>query len=380
MDKNNVEYRCPICNKQFKSKAILKQHYLKKDKAHQQYHDEIINMQHLYEQIQDLNIFKCGDNCCSQCNKNCFRQEKFAYDKYKRIDNKEKKKQEQQQIQEKREYIKKTAAKLVKEFYALCHLSYENYVFDLVKIKNLLRLDYTEEEIRNAFGYMYNTGKFKLSYMQEYTIKDGRDWKNFQLQLRNPQSIPSLITKYYKNLNIKVANSLIFKNTQDFWSLQNEYNLNQEQIEYIFNYMIKKHIPVFNYIKSQIPLILQEFNKNSIYIIDIQKYNSNNYYFDSAINELQEGSETLDNIINIYGQNDLFQKKILTFLKNRSYNNNLSPIEWLYKINAPVTKEMYFLAKQIVQEQKCSLYHFNNNIEINNFKQWLKNYKNIYES
>lgn len=227
---------------------------------------------------------------------------------------------------------------------------------------------------------MYNTGKFKLSYMQEYTIKDGRDWKNFQLQLRNPQSIPSLITKYYKSLNIKVANSLIFKNTQDFWSLQNEYNLNQEQIEYIFNYMIKKHIPVFNYIKSQIPLILQEFNKNSIYIIDIQKYNSNNYYFDSAINELQEGSETLDNIINIYGQNDLFQKKILTFLKNRSYNNNLSPIEWLYKINAPVTKEMYFLAKQIVQEQKCSLYHFNNNIEINNFKQWLKNYKNIYES
>ena len=454
MDKTFI---CHICGKQFTSITSLIRHFkIKNDEEHRQYRNKLNIMSQAYMLNLDLNVFKCTDNICSQCNKACCRWEKYVFNllkeqqdillqkqkekeqlelikkikiqeqlkqkqlkleelKQKQIKQEQlrhekeqlrlKKQQEKERLRLEKEeqkrkrcliniikqnekkmyldiknYIKNIAIKLVKEFYALCHLSYDNYIFDLAKIKNLLKIGYTAEEIRNTFGFMYGTGRYKLCYLQEYTIKDGKDWKNFQLQLRNPQSIPSLITKYYRVLNIKVANSLIFKNTQDFWSLQNEYKLTQEQIEYIFNYMIKKRIPVFNYIKAQIPLLLQEFNKSSMYIIDVQKYNSNEYYFESAINDLQEGTETLDNIINIYGPNDLFQKKIFSFLKNREYNKSFSAIEWLYKIQAPVTKEMYFLAKQITQEQKRALYHFNDDNEINNFKSWLRNYKNIYES
>ena len=85
-------------------------------------------------------------------------------------------------------------------------------------------------------------------------------------------------------------------------------------------------------------------------------------------------------LINIYGQQPIFDKYILDILTNQQYNKTFSAIEWLYKIDIPLTENLYFTAKRNTINSNEKLYHFGNDNEIKKFKLWLKDWKYKYEA
>ena len=140
----------------------------------------------------------------------------------------------------------------------------------------------------------------------------------------------------------------------------NKYNL----------YAINKKVIPLTYIQSKIITILSSYQAKEIKQIEAD-------YLSSAIDQLKRGEMTYIDLVNIYGIQDIFISSIMQALKDNQFNQQYSAIEWLYNIKVPLTKDLYLLAKSNINGK---LYHFTNDIDIQNFKSWLKDYKQKFEN
>ena len=198
-------------------------------------------------------------------------------------------------------------------------------------------------------------------------------------ELEDPSSLPSLIIKYYQASDSACSLSLLYKNYERLKELIQAYNLSSDQIKYAIEYMINHQIASFNFINHTLPQILREYNENKRNQLATQRYNSEDYYIESALQNLSQGKTTYDATVQMYGNSYNFEEKITSLLKEKKYNQNYSAIEWLYRINLPLTSDLYFLAKEITQQQQIGLSHFSTEQETNQFIYWLKNYKQQFE-
>lgn len=428
------KFACCICGKSYSTKSQVTTHLKNSnDLLHSNYYSFIQDLKVRIDNLKDEELldeytnFGClSNNSCSTCERkeNCCREEIKIFNKLqqkvKRYNTKkekcrlvaerqeqlkqrklakekaieEKRRQQaeeaQQRIEEKRkkkveqakQRIQRNRVKdplLAREIYEeFCFLHTLNKADEVYKIYGLLQ-KYTETQVRQGLDYLKAMGHQDLTYFGRQSILEGEKWYQIQMQLKDPKSIPSLIKDFFKRKNVSISNSLFFRYVNKFNCIIQEYELTVEQIDYIFDYA-NKYISKFRYIESTIPEILQKYTNQKVFVLNTNKYHSADYYLNSAIDDLKVGSETFDNIIKIYGHNEIFKKKVCSLLEKREYNNKYSAIEWLYRINLPLTKDIYFLAKKIVSEQTGLLYHFDNESDINKFKQWLRMYKNKFEN
>ena len=361
-EKSNI-FICSICNQQFKSKATIKKHLkTKDDKLHQIYRDKIQLLEKTYanvESIQELQCLGCNEYKCYNClhHNDCFRLE---YDIYK----KGKTKLHKQQLEN-----NKIARQLLTDFYNNFNQNFGNYKIEISIIRNFLK-SYSKEVLQMALSMHIEEGKTTLQGFTKFKIQNAKVYLEISPLFQEKNTIPYYIKQYYDNLNLQIPKYQIVRDYQFIQKIQSAYKLNEEQIHYILQYAINKKIIPLTYIQSNIISILASYQTKNNKQIETD-------YLSSAIDKLKQGTMTYIDIINIYGVQDIFMSSIIQALKDNQYNQQYSSIEWLYNIKVPLTKDIYLLAKSNVNGK---LYHFTNNIDIQNFKLWLKKYKLQFES
>ena len=359
--KQNI-FICSICNQQFKTKPTIKKHFkTKKDKLHQLYRDKIQLLEKTYENIdslQELQCLGCDKYKCHEClyHNECCRLE---YDIYK----KGKLKLHKQQVE-----INKIARELLTEFYNKLNKNFDNYTVEISIMRSLLK-SFSQAEIKIALLMQIEEGKTNLQGLTKLKVQNAKVYLEIQPLIQKENTIPYYITQYYNNLNLHIPMYQMVRDYQFVCKIKSAYKLNDEQIHYILQYAINKKVVPLTYIQSNIITILSSYQTQ-------QNRQTETDYLVSAINKLKQGTMTYIDIINIYGAQDIFISSIIQALKDNQYNQQYSAIEWLYNIKVPLTKDIYLLAKSNINGK---LYHFTDDVDIQNFKQWLKNYKYQFE-
>ena len=362
--KKEENYICHLCNSSFKSKAILKNHFkTRKDELHKQYRNKIELLEKTYNDIDTLDELKClGCEQCKSCkscnnNKNCNKLE-FAIYKKNKIRLKKKDKEKSRQARELLEY-----------FYTQIDQKPRSINVEIAILYNCLKT-HSYECVKMTLDMRIENKQYQLKGLSSFQLQEGQLYLNIKSQIDQKDTIPFFIKQYYTNLNLHIPLLQFTRDYRFIQKIKDIYKLNDEQIKYVLQYAINKKIVPLAYIKNNIVQIL------SIYRVKEKKEKATDY-LSSAIINLKQGKTTYVDIINIYGLQEVFMTSIMEALKENQYNQNFSSIEWLYNIKVPLTKDMYFLAKSNIKDK---LYHFTDINDINNFKNWLKNYKLQFEN
>ena len=369
---------CPVCKRQLKSKATFNNHIANfKSVEHDQYRQKLELLKKTYnavEQLEDLNNLGCGNdkfcyNCpCAKC---CYLIEHTLFEKnYKRLNKVEK---------QAKTKVSSLAAQLLDEFYAQrggISLQQPKEIHQLKVALNTFSI----EQVQVALKLLIARGDTSLKYFGNKIIVEAIKYLEIKPLLTVKDSIPYLIKQYYIKLNLFVSAYTLLQDYLRVEQLVYAHQLTEEQTIFAIKYMIDKKVVPFAYLNSRITEILYAFNQQQQQQQTKINSVSNEDYLNSIMTKLQNGTITYMELINIYGQQPIFDKYILDILTNQQYNKAFSAIEWLYKIDIPLTENLYFTAKRNTINSNEKLYHFGNDNEIKKFKLWLKDWKYKYEA
>lgn len=360
------EYICFLCKKKFKTAATLKHHIKSiKDNLHEQYRKKLEKLKTTYaavDTMEELQCLGCGNDLyCYNCgNSKCIREEKNIYKtNYKRLNKKTTESANPN-----------SAMHLINEFYEQRgNNNFAPVTCEVRKIRSYIK-KYSADIVRQALQLLISRGDVDLTYFGEKIIHETIQYLHVKDLLTVKNSVPYLIKQYYIKLNLFMP---IYNIVQDFKTVEQitfAHKLTDDQVKFAIQYMIDYKLIPFSSINRYMTKILVVYKQNTKVDED---------YSQSIIKKLQNVSITYDEIVNIYGDQAAFLNYIKNILQSKQYNQQFSAIEWLYKLNVPVTKDIYFLAKENVMNYNEKLYHFGNDDEINKFKKWLKDYKCKYE-
>ena len=367
-----MQVSCFICHREFKNMQGLITHLNRfKEAKHIEYKNHINLCKKTYN-IENYQEIHCSQGKCENCPlfEKCLYLEKQLFIKLKAEKEKSEKSDKEKKVS--------LGKQLLSEFYSFTHVPSPNFRLDLIKINKFLNSGISVECIRDAFKILIAKGYKTLQYLSNYTIAEAIQQQEIKSQLNDPNSLASLIQNYYFEVNSNSTSSILYKDVLQFQSLVDSYNLNLEQIQYTIQYMIKHNIFPFRFISGKMPLILKEFNDNKKRKIADKKFIEEDSYLESALIDLSNAKATYFDTIQIYGEKYNFKDKVFSLLKDHKFNKQYSAIEWLYRIQLPLTKDFYFLAKEITKTQN-KLCHFDNENDTIKFKSWLKDYKCRFE-
>ena len=377
LNKEQLLYKCPLCNLIFKSKGSVTRHLNSSNEfQHVKYRNHIALLQNTYKNCEneDFKYIGCNEKKCVNCDeyKNCIRKEKSVYEDAKKSYNQFLK----SKLVHSNEYkpsktYPNSAKSLLHDFYNLANVTSSiNYQADITKLYMMFRKNIAPEHLRSALQLLAQRGDQDLRHLSVYLIQEAVKCDRYLHQLQDPTSLPSLVKQFHDMTHQPLANSLLVKYVDRFNLLINEYNLTNEQCQYVINYMIKKNITTFNFINHQIPLALKEFKDNKTTEI------TEDDYIEYALQQLKDGQSTFARIQQMYSRD--FNNYIFDILQKRKYNSKFSAIEWLYIIQYPIDSKTYFIAKDQIQYSD-KLYHFSNDNDAQHFISWLRNCKTRYE-
>lgn len=356
-DSDKKIYICPVCQKQFSLKKELTKHINStKNYEHEQYVQRVKELKKTYKAVDSLKELKClkckeSNNNCHDCSlrTKCDKVEKTIYNQVLKR-------------------LLSVAGSLVDKFYEQCNSYCLNRRVEVAKVKNQLR-NYEYEQVKASLQLLISRGDKDLQFFGPCIVNEAVKYLEIKHELTEKDSLLYLIKQYYNKLNLIVSSYLLLQNYKLVEKVKEAHKLNSEQIIFAIKYIMNNKIVPFNKLENLIVKILMEYNE--------KKATTN--YLQSAVNNLKNGTITYEEIISIYGEKDLFNQQVIDTIKDKQYNNNFSAIEWLYKIQFPLTEDIYFMAKENVKINNEKLYHFCNDSEINKFKDWLREYKFKYE-
>ena len=389
-----VLYKCHLCGATFKSKRAYTRHINNdKEYKHEQYRQHIQLLKKSYENCDNddykyigckeeiINDTACStvENKCENCLNigDCYRQEKDIYMDAKKIAKKAEKERVKLQVHTNemkriRRDMKDSPYGLATFFYKQINCNLPILKSDLGRINNILKSGVQPDQIRLALMMLAKRGETSLRYLGINNIREAIRQEKIKNELSIIGSLPYLVSQYYNQTNTVVSFHILIQDVDRLNQVKHEFNLNQEQLEFIVQYMINRQIPKFASITYNVSNALREFNN--------KKMNNEFSYSASAMNYLLNGHSTFNETIQIYGEDStLLKDKLLQALNNYTYNKAFSAIEWLYLIRLPLDKDIYFQAKKLTKERNIGLSHFDSDEEIRQFKSWLKTYKKRFE-
>lgn len=388
---NMDEIKCYICGAVMKSKSALTRHInSSKELTHIQYKQHMDRLKDSYKDSSDYQLIGCNFCKCYECDPNnfalCLREEKKIYESVKKRYDKEEKRKQRLEVhanEAKKKRVRKDDANspfsLLKEFYEGTNNTCVNYGMELAKIKRMLNYGVTPDCIRDAFKLMKSRGEQDLRYFGKYAIQEAVKIKQYTDDLSRDGSLSNLVKLYYDGTNTTFSMSLLAQGVDRLKRIKNEYKLDKDKLKYIVDYMITKKVKNFCFIDNNVAEALREWNASIEVKKDNINKNSNNYYLQSALEDIINGLVTVDETIQIYGmkydENMSFPRKVCTLLEEDKYNNKYSAMEWAYKINFHFNKRTYFLAKEHTYKSTSFT-----GIERIKYIDWLREQKNKFES
>lgn len=373
---------CPICKKVCNGKTGLLQHLSKnKENNHQnlykmykQLNDKTININDLYNDNKDKFTemeIPYKNIKCENCNGNCRLCYKEWKEDFNSCDNERKKafvKQEKkymqfidnQKIKEKKKIEKRNnpdnVSNLLRYFYDHTGTKSPNYSKECGQIKNLLKKNYTPDQIRLTMNYLIKRKNVDLRFLNR-KIEEALLEDKYEKDIKVMNSASYLVKLFHDKLKTKL-NKFNFVNEVNKIQMVLDEGYTPLEIKQTIKFMKNKDCKNINFLPNMIEEAIEEYkenNKNELTFIE---------------NDLKYNMIDLLSIDKKY-KNIALQKAKEIFI-GKTYFKPYSKFEWAYLIKLNLDNDL--INNGILDIKENGWYYINNLVSYNekDLFDWLK--------
>lgn len=371
---------CLLCGEQFKSAIAMKNHILKTEEPKHQL------LSFVYKELKikckEINLYvdkyrdffdKVTEDTLSMSKEALLNKIKtdIQLEKEKKLEEKNKEKEQRKlqrhmqdiqrlaELEEKRNIEKRLEKDLfnsmpledrpksiVEEFYTMIHSRCYNYAIEVKLIKSLYtKQKLTSKQVHFVIEYMAKMGCQNLRSIN-FKLNEALDFKANMDLIKQEGTVPHLVKYFYKQSHMRMNVKTFMKEVNIIKSSMLANHLSIEQVKNVIDGMIKNKVTVLLWFDNYVSRF-----SNIEQTVDPIHTCTNTREIKMNVKEVVNGNMTVDKISKRIKKDCI--KKIYEIFKEGKFNDKYNYLEWAYKINLPLNKEMVDYANEHNKE-RCS--------------------------